>query len=318
MGNVGYAFSCEEISPNSLVEYAKRAEDNGFSFGFISDHFHPWTRRQAQSAFVWNVIGAISRETKNFVLATGVTCPLIRYHPAIVAQAAATSAAMMPGRFMLGLGTGENLNEHITGARWPGTDERLGMLEEAIEVIRLLWQGGNRNYHGKYYHVQDAQIFTLPDQLPPILVASSAEGSARLAGRLGDGLVSTQPLEEIVQTFNEAGGAGKPKYGQVTVCWAESQAEAKTIALDWWPNAALSGDLTIELPSPYHFEQACKLVDEEKVAQTVICGPDSQKHIQAIRKYFDAGFTHVYVHQVGDKQQRFMEFYRREVLPEFA
>jgi coenzyme F420-dependent glucose-6-phosphate dehydrogenase len=237
-------------------------------------------------------------------------------HPAIVAQAAATSACMMPGRFMLGLGTGEHLNEHITGERWPVSTERLRMLEEAIDVIRMLLKGGNHDHHGRYYTVEDAQLFTVPDRPPPILVASVGTGSAKVAAERADGLISTQPIRDVVKAFDSAGGSKKPKYGQVTVCWARSEEEAQRTALEIWPNGAVSG-VTTELPSPWYFEQASKDVDEKRIAENIVCGPDPKKHIAAIKEFFDAGFDHVYVHQVGPDQQGFMQFYNREILRQF-
>ena len=316
MARIGYSLSSEEFGPLELVDYAKRAEDMGFGFAFISDHFHPWTTRQGHSPFVWSVIGGIARATGKLALATGVTCPLIRMHPAIVAQAAATSACMMPGRFMLGLGTGENLNEHITGARWPVSTERLRMLKEAIDVIRMLLRGGNHDHHGRYYTVEDAQLFTVPDEPPPILVASVGTGSAKLAGECADGLVSTVPNREVVQAFDSAGGKNKPKYGQLTVCWARSEEQARRTALEIWPTAAVSG-VTTELPSPWYFEQVSKEVDEKRIAENVICGPDPAKHTGAIKEFFEAGFDHVYVHQIGPEQEGFMQFYNREILRQF-
>lgn len=311
---IGYSLSCEEHRPNDLVDYAAEAEQSGFSFALISDHFHPWTDTQGQSPFVWSVIGGIARATSTLRLGTGVTCPTVRIHPAIVAQAAATSASMMPGRFFLGVGSGENLNEHITAGRWPEADVRLEMLEEAVEVIRLLWEGGSKSHRGRHYEVENARIYTLPEEPAPIFVAAAGEKAARLAGRIGDGLVGVAP-GPVVGIFEDAGGSGKPKYGQVTVCYAESESEAKATALKWWPNAALEGELGQELPTPGHFEQATSWVDEDTIAEKIACGPDPQKHVEAIREFADAGYTHVYVHQVGPDQQKFFEFYQREVLP---
>src|SRR5919197_3799469 len=187
MPALGYALSSEEHPPNELVRYAGAAEEAGFGFALISDHFHPWIDKQGNSPFVWSVIGAIAHATQRLELGTGVTCPLMRIHPAIVAQAAATAAAMMPGRFFLGVGTGENLNEHILGHHWPPADERREMLEEAVEGIRLLWQGGQQNFRGAHYTVENARLYTLPNQPPPIMVAGAGPESAELAGRIGDG-----------------------------------------------------------------------------------------------------------------------------------
>ena len=317
MTQLGYALSSEEHAPNDLVRYARRAEEAGFSFALISDHYHPWIDKQGHSPFVWSVIGGIAQATSRLQLGTGVTCPTIRIHPAIIAQAAATAASMMPGRFFLGVGTGENLNEHIHGDRWPAYDIRSEMLDEAVEVIRLLWEGDTESFWGAYYTVENARIYTLPDELPPIMVAAGGEQSAELAGNIGDGLISTAPKAELVNTFRENGGKGKPCYGQLTVCWAESEAEARRTAYEIWPNAGLQGELTQELPTPAHFEQAVSTVREEDVTERVVCGPDPQKHLALIRKYVEAGFDHVYIHQVGPDQEGFFRFYQREILPKF-
>jgi G6PDH family F420-dependent oxidoreductase len=316
MAEIGYALSSEEHTPNDLVKHARRAEEVGFTFALISDHFHPWVDSQGHSPFVWSVIGAIAHATERLRLGTGVTCPLIRIHPAIIAQAAATAAAMMPGRFFLGLGTGENLNEHILGDRWPPYEVRREMFEEAVEIIRLLWQGGQQSYHGAYYTVENARLYTLPDQPPPIMLAAGGPQAAELAAQIGDGMIGTAPEEKVVKSFEQAGGAGKPRYGQITVCWAQSEAEARRTAYEIWPNAANQGELSQELPTPAHFEQAAKMVTEDQVAKTVICGPDPQRHVEAIRKYIDAGYDYVYVHQVGRDQEGFFKFYQQQVLPE--
>lgn len=317
MTEIGYALSSEEHRPNDLVRYAQRAEEAGFSFALISDHFHPWVDQQGHSPFVWSVIGGIAQATQRLRLGTGVTCPMIRIHPAIIAQAAATAAAMMPGRFFLGVGTGENLNEHILGDRWPPYEIRLDMLKEAVEVIRLLWQGGNQSYWGIYYTVEDARIYTLPEPLPPIMVAGSGPSSAEAAGYLGDGFISTSPKAELVQKFQEAGGENKPCYGQLTVCWAEDEAEAQRTAHRIWPNAGLTGELTQELRTPTHFEQAAKMVKEADIAEKVTCGPDPQRHLASLQKFIDAGYDYVYVHQIGPDQEGFFRFYQREILPKF-
>jgi G6PDH family F420-dependent oxidoreductase len=317
MTEIGYALSSEEHQPNDLVRYAQRAEEVGFSFALISDHFHPWIDQQGHSPFVWGVIGGIAQATQRLRLGTGVTCPLIRIHPAIIAQAAATAAAMMPDRFFLGVGTGENLNEHILGDRWPPYEIRMEMLEEAIEVLRLLWQGGNQSYWGEYYTVEDARIYTLPERLPPIMVAGSGPNSAEAAGYLGDGFISTSPKAELVQKFQEAGGENKPCYGQLTVCWAEDEAEARRTVHQIWPNAGLTGELTQELRTPAHFEQAAKMVKEEDIAEKVTCGPDPQHHLASLQKFIDAGYDYVYVHQIGPDQEGFFRFYQREILPKF-
>ncbi len=317
MPELGYALSSEEHPPNDLVRNARAAEEAGFTFGLISDHYHPWVDAQGHSPFVWSVIGGIAQATETFRLGTGVTCPTMRIHPAIIAQAAATSAAMMPGRFFLGLGTGENLNEHILGDHWPAPDERLELLEEAIEVIRLLWQGGVQTHRGKHYTVENARIYTLPEELPPIAIAAMKPQAAELAGRLGDAFVNVSPEREPLEQFEQAGGAGKPKYGQVTLCYAESEERAKQTAWEVWPNAAIEGALSQELPLPQHFEEALGTAGPDDLAETLVLGPDPEPYLEAIAEYEQAGYTHVYLHQVGRDQQSFIDFARRELLPAF-
>lgn len=315
MAEIGYALSSEEHRPNDLIHYAKRAEETGFRFALISDHYHPWIDKQGHSSFVWSVLGGIAQATERLRVGTGVTCPTIRYHPAIIAQAAATVAAMMPNRFFFGVGSGENVNEHITGERWPPVDIRQEMLVEAIDVIRSLWEGGSQSYYGRFYTVEDARLYTLPDTPPPIFVAAGGENSAELAGQAGDGLISTAPKAELVQAFAASGGQDKPCIGQLTVCWNQDEAEARRIAYEYWPTAALKGELSQELPLPEHFEQAAGIVTEDQVAQTVICGPDPERHIAGIRQFIDAGFNQVYIHQIGPDQEGFFQFYAREILP---
>jgi coenzyme F420-dependent glucose-6-phosphate dehydrogenase len=315
MTRIGYALSSEERSPAELAGAARSAEEAGFEFALVSDHYHPWLDRQGESPFVWSVIGAISQVTERLVVGTGVTCPTIRIHPAIVAQAAATSAALMPGRFFLGVGTGENLNEHVLGDRWPNADERLEMLEEAIDLIRQLWTGELVNHRGRHFTVDRARLYTLPEEPPPIAVAAAGLKAAELAGRVGDALISTAPDPEIVERFERAGGNGKPRYGQIHACWAESDKEAVETAYRCWPNAALVGELGQELPLPRYLEQAASTLSKEQVADKVVCGPDPQRHREAIDEFVDAGFDHVYIHQVGSDQEGFLRFYEREVLP---
>ncbi|MDX6601215.1 MAG: hypothetical protein QOF13_417 [Solirubrobacterales bacterium] len=315
MTAVGYTLSSEEFGARDLVAQAARAEQVSFEFALISDHFHPWIDRQGNSPFVWGVLGAISVATEKLELATGVTCPTTRIHPAIVAQAAATAAAQLRGRFSLGVGSGENLNEHILGDRWPPVAERQERLAEAIEVIRLLWQGELTTHRGRYYTVENARLYSLPDEPPPILVAVAGMRSAELAAELGDGMVGTAPVSETIERFRNGAGEGKPAYGQIHVCWAEGEEEARQTALEWWPNGAVSGSHFLELPLPMHFEEAAELVGEEEIGEKIVCGPDPQRHLEAIEEFVDAGYDHVYLHQVGPDQEGFFEFYEREVLP---
>jgi G6PDH family F420-dependent oxidoreductase len=312
---LGYSLSCEEHPPNDLVRFAKTAEDAGFSFALISDHFHPWIDAQGNSPFVWSVIGGIAQATERLRLGTGVTCPLIRIHPAIIAQAAATSAAMMDGRFFLGVGTGENLNEHVLGDRWPAPDERLEMLEEAVEVIRLLWQGGYQTHRGKHYTVEQARIYTLPEQLPEICVAAAQPNAAELAGRIGDGFIGVAPEADLVDKFERAGGKGKPRYGHLTVCWAAGEDEAKKTAHENWPNAGLEGPLNQELAIPAHFETVAAMVQPDDLAETLPLGPDPDRYLEAIKEFEGAGYDHVYIHQIGPDQNGFIEFAQHELMP---
>jgi G6PDH family F420-dependent oxidoreductase len=318
MTTLGYKLSSEEFGPRELVRFARLAEESGFQFALISDHFHPWTDAQGQSPFVWSVIGGLAEATSRLVVGTGVTCPTIRTHPAIIAQAAATSAVMLEGRFFLGVGTGENLNEHIVGARWPAADVRQAMLEEAIAVMRQLWLGGYQDHHGRFFTVENARIYTRPDTPPPIMVAAGGQKSAELAGRIGDGLVATAPSPALIERFEAAGGTGKPRYAELTVCWAKDEATARRTAHRQWPNAALASPLSTELPIPAHFESAAEALTEDVVAESVVCGPDSARHLEKIQQYAEAGFDHVCVHQVGPDQEGFLRFYAREIAPRLS
>lgn len=312
MTEFGYALSSEEHAPNDLVRYAQQAEAAGFSFAAISDHFHPWVDQQGHAPFVWSVLGAIAHATSSLRLGTGVTCPTVRIHPAIIAQAAATVTAMMPGRFFLGVGSGENLNEHILGDHWPPAPVRQEMLGEAVAVIRQLWEGGYQSFDGAYYTVENARIYTLPEEPPPIIVAAAGPSAATLAGAVGDGLWTVAPKAELIEKFAEAGGAG-PKYGQVTVCWAPDEDSAKKTAYEWWPNAGLGGELSQELPLPRHFEQAAELITPDDLAEKLPLGPDPDRHAEAIKAFVDAGYDHVYIHQVGPDQDGFFDFFQREL-----
>jgi coenzyme F420-dependent glucose-6-phosphate dehydrogenase len=315
---LGYSLSSEEHSPNDLVRFAQRAEQAGFSFALISDHYHPWTKRQGESPFAWSVIGAIAAVTKKIRIGTGVTCPTMRIHPAVVAQAAATAAVMMPQRFFLGVGAGENLNEHIIGQKWQPPAIRQDMLEEAVRVIRMLWEGGLKSHRGRYFTVENAQIFTLPPARPPIYVAAGGPKMAKLAANIGDGLITAGDEQPVIKAFNSAGGKKMPKFSQVTVCWAKTEKEARKTAHSWWPITVLAWPLLSELAIPDYFEAATESVTEDQVGESVVCGPDPEKHIAKIRSVAKAGANHVYVHQVGNDQEGFFRFYEREVLPEFG
>ena len=314
---VGYFLSCEEYGPLELLEQARMAEEAGFEALWISDHYHPWNDEQGESPFVWSVIGGLSQVTSRIPVYTAVTCPTIRIHPAIIAQAAATSAAMLPGRFGLGVGSGEALNEHIFGDAWPSTDVRLEMLEEAVEIIRLLWEGGTHSYDGRHYAVENARIYTLPDEPPPILVSGFGPKATQIAGRIGDGYMNVAPDADLLNLFRSSGGGEKPAHGAFKVCYGEDEAERRNTAHRIWPNEGLPGELAQVLPTPRHFEQATQLVTEDMIAEAIPCGPDPEPHRETIRQYEGAGYDEVYVQQIGGNTKAFFELYGKEILPEF-
>jgi coenzyme F420-dependent glucose-6-phosphate dehydrogenase len=311
----GYALSSEEHSPSDLVRNARAAEEAGFTFALISDHIHPWVDAQGHSGFVWGILGAIAQATERLRLGTGVTCPLIRIHPAIIAHAAATTACLMPGRFFLGVGTGENLNEHVLGAKWPAPDERLELLEEAVEVMRLLWQGDYQTHRGKHYTVENLRIFDVPDDGVKVAVAAMQPQAAELAGRIGDALINVAPKEKIIEQFEDGGGKGKPTYGQITVCYAKSKDAARKTAFDVWPNALVEGSASQELPLPKDFEQLVEGRDPDELDDTLTLGPDPEEYLEQIKEYDQAGYTHIYFHQIGPDQDGFLEFAKSEVFP---
>ncbi len=314
---VGYHLSSEELPPLEMLAHARRAEQAGFSFLTISDHFHPWTHRQGQSPFVWSVLGGVAAVTDRIEVGTAVTCPTTRIHPAIVAQAAATAAVMMPGRFFLGVGTGEALNEHILGDRWPSSGVRREMLAEAVEVIRLLWQGGSQSHFGRYYTIEQATIFTRPEEPPPIVVSGFGEHSIDLAARIGDGYLGLSPDPAAVERYRGGGGEG-PSYGKLDVALADSEQEARRLARETWPNSALQGELAQILPMPAHFEQATANVTEDQVAEAILCDQDPEAHIGRLREFDRAGYDRVVVQQVGVDQERLLRLYQDAVLPELA
>lgn len=314
MITLGYALSSEEHKPNNLIAHAQMAEHVGFKFLLISDHFHPWVPHQGNSSFVWSVLGGIAHATQRVSVGTGVTAPIMRIHPAIIAQAAATVADMMPGRFFLGIGTGEYLNEHIFGDAWPRIEVRQEMLAEAVQIIRELWKGEEYSHQGTYYTVRDARIYTLPEKLPPIYMAASGQESAELAAEISDGLISTAPKGELVETFEKAGGSGKPRYGMVKVCWAMSTEEARETVKHWWPTSAVSGVLHADLPTPKHFQDVVDVMGEPIVPEDTVLGPNPNPYLKAIQSYQENGFDHIYIHQVGPDQEGFLKFFKNELL----
>ena len=311
---IGCFLSCEEFGPLELVEQARRAEQAGFHALWISDHYHPWNDEQGHSPFVWSVIGALAQAT-NLPVTTAVTCPTVRIHPAVIAQAAATSAVMHEGRFQLGVGTGEALNEHILGDRWPEADVRLEMLEEAVEVIRLLWYGGQQSHHGRHYTVENARIYDLPAEPPPILVSGFGPKAIGVAARIGDGFCTTSPDKDAIDSYRSEGGNG-PVHAGTKVCFMDNEQQAMETVLRLWPNEGLPGELAQVLPTPSHFEQACELVTAEQIATPV--GPDLDKHVESLQQYADAGVDELFVQQIGPEQDAFFTTWARAVLPRFG
>lgn len=313
----GYTCSSEEFEASDLVRFAGAAEDSGFDFVTVSDHFHPWTRRQGHSPFAWSTIGAIAATTRRMTIGTGVTCPLIRTHPTVIAQAAATSYELSGGRFFLGVGTGEALNEHITGDRWPPIDVRREMLVEAITVMRRLWDGDTVDHEGDFYVVENARLFSAPSSPPPVICAAGGPNTAEVAAWCADGLWATSPSADLVEAYRAAGGAGEV-IGQLTVCWGEDRDRAIALAHEIWPNAGVPGQLSQDLPTWTHFEQAAQLVTCDRVAELIPCGNDVGAVVEAVGAFADAGFTAVHFHQVGPDQLGFLDGWQTALGAELA
>ena len=315
MTTFGYFLSCEEYTPSQLLDQARRAEQAGFEALWISDHFHPWNDEQGQSPFVWSIVGALS-QVCDLPVTTAVTCPTIRTHPAVIAQAAATSAVMHGGRFRLGVGSGEALNEHILGTAWPTADVRLEMLEESVDVMRRLWSGEFVSHRGRHYQVDTARIYTLPDEPPPIYVSAFGPKALEVAARIADGFITTSPDAEGLASFRERAGAGKPAQAGFKVSYAATTDEGARQAHRLWANSGLPGELAQVLPSPRHFEQASSLVTEEMTRSSVVCGNDASAHVEAFAPYLEAGFDEIYVANMGPHYQEMLAFYQSDVLPE--
>jgi len=310
---IGYFLSSEEYTPAELVEQAVLAERAGFEALWISDHFHPWNDEQGQGPFVWSVIGALSQACK-LPVTTAVACPTMRIHPAVIAQAAATAAVQLEGRFTLGVGTGEALNEHVLGDVWPSYDVRMEMLEEAVGLIRRLWEGDFVTTRGRHYEVSNARIYTRPDSPPPIYVSGFGPKAVEDLARFADGFMSTSPDAEAVSTFKELSG-GKPAQAGCKVSWADTEEEGIDVAHRLWANAGLPGELSQVLPSVRHIEQASSLVTRESTAESVVAGPDIAKHLEQLHEYRDAGYDEVYVANMGPHFREMIEAYGRDVLP---
>jgi G6PDH family F420-dependent oxidoreductase len=314
MVKYGLTLSSEEHPPQKLVQLASAAEAADFDFVSISDHFHPWISDQGHSPFVWSVLGAISQVTTDLEVGVGVSCPISRVHPAISAHAAATAACLLEGRFTWGVGSGENLNEHVLGDPWPPAEVRLEMLEEAIEVIRRLWDGESVTHRGRYYTVEDARIFDLPSESPPIVVSAFGEEAVKLAARAGDGLWITGLESEVVDLYHAEGGDG-PIWTQLSLCWDPDRAAAIDRAHRIWPNTALPGQLAQDLRTVLHFEQAVSLIGRDDIEAALPCGPDPEPIIDSIGRAAEMGIDHIYLHQIGDPMDGFLDFWREEVKP---
>lgn len=310
---IGYKLAAEAFGPRELVRQAVRAEAAGFDFVEMSDHFHPWLEAQGHSPFAWTVLGAIAARTERIGLATGVTCPTVRYHPAVVAQAAATLALLCGDRFVLGVGAGERLNEHVVGPGFPqSTQERHERLREALEIIRLLWQGGYRSYEGTHLRIEDARVFDLPERPPLVAVAAGGPEAARLAAELGDGLFATEERPSLVEHYRAAGGSG-PRYAEVPVAWAPDEGTAAEAARETSRWAVTGWKVMSELPNPVNFEAATRTVRTDDILRAFTCGPDPERYAAAVRRHLDAGFDRIVLMNAGPDPDGFLDFYAREL-----
>lgn len=316
MTTFGYFLSTEEYSPAEIIGQARAAEAAGFEALWISDHYHPWTKAQGESGFVWSLIGAIS-QVCDLPVTTAVTCPTIRVHPAVIAQAAATSAVLLgEGRFRLGVGSGEALNEHVLGDHWPPAPVRLEMLEEAVDVIRQLWTGDDVTHEGTYYTVENARVYTRPETPPEILVSGFGPIATDLAARIGDGYCTTSPDAELVERFRSKAKKGATTQVGFKTAWADSEDEGVRLAHEIWPNSGLPGELAQILPTVEHFEQASTLVTEDAIRESITAGKDVAAHVKAYAPYLEAGFDEIYIANMGPHWQQMIEVYGAEVLPQ--
>lgn len=317
MAEIGYFLSAEEHTGPELVRAAVAAERAGFRHASISDHFHPWLPEQGQSPFVWSVLGAIAQATADLVVTTAVVCPTIRVHPVINAQAAATTAQLFGGRFRFGIGSGELLNEHVVGARWPAVETRLEMLEEAMGIIRRLWSGETVDHHGRHYLVENARLWTLPGSPPPVLMSAFGPKAIDVAARVADGYYGAWAPKDLIRQYREKGGEG-PAVGELKVCYDEDEERAAATAHRQWRHELVPGQSSQELPTTTLFAQSAAIVTREMVKDRYVCGPDPERHLSAIQRYVDAGYDEVHVLQMGSNQQGMIDFYQREILPQFA
>lgn len=311
---LGYKLMAEQHGPTTLLRNGKRAEEAGFDFAAISDHFSPWIEEQGHAPFAFSVLGALAAATSRIGLMTAVTCPIMRYHPAIVAQAAATLALLANGRFVLGLGAGERLNEHVTGEGWPGVRERHERLSEALDIVQGLLKGDLTHYRGQYFRLDDARLYDRPERKPQVVLAAAGPVAARLAGEKADALITTSPEAELIEAYGAAGGKG-PRYAEVTLCYAAREEEAKKTAHRYHRWTALGGPVSPELPDTRAFAAASKNISPEQVAEIVACGPSPDRHMEMIERYLKAGYDHLILTQVGPEQDAFLDFFARELAP---
>jgi G6PDH family F420-dependent oxidoreductase len=316
MTQFGYTAMCEQTPVRQLVTDLVSAEAAGFDFSVMSDHYFPWIEEQGHSGYAWSVLGAAAQATEHLPLMTFVTCPTFRYHPAVVAQKAATMAVLSEGRFSLGIGAGENLNEHVIGAGWPLARVRHERLDEAVQIIRGLFRGDYFNFSGKHYTVERAKLFDLPERPVQIAIALSGPSSVKLAAARGDAMVATEPEGDLVAAFRDAAGEEKPRYGQLPICYDTDEARARANALRLWRWGTSGWHVMAELPEPRSFEAASRSVTEDDITKLIPCGPDVETHVAAAKKWVDAGFTHLALVQVGAHTQRtFVNWAERELLP---
>jgi G6PDH family F420-dependent oxidoreductase len=316
MPSFGYTVMGEQAGPKQLVRDAIRAEEAGFDFIAASDHYFPCLAEQGHSPYVWSVLGAIAHATERIELMTYVTCPTMRYHPTVVAQKAATVQLLSDGRFMLGIGAGENLNEHIMGRGWPGVDVRHEMLRDALEIIRPLLAGKTVTYRGQHLQAEAARLWDVPPDAPSIGVAVSGPRSCEVAGRYADVMIAVQPSRQLGELFEAAGGTGKRRVGQIAVSFDPDVDAARKRALEQFRWFGGGWKVMAELPGPKNFDAASRFVREEDVARGIPCGPDVDAHVRAVRRFVDAGFTDVALVQVGGAQQdQFIDWATSDLLP---
>lgn len=311
MVKLGYGLSCQAHPPHDMVRYIQLAETAGFSFALLTDAAHAGIRQQESSAFVWSIVGAIAQATSRLPLGVQVRCAPMPLPPAILAQAAATAAALLSRRFFLCMETGETRHDYLFGRSTARPDSRLSSLEEAVQVLRLLWQGGPQQHWGQYYPVASVCLAPPAGEKVAILIAAELECTARLAGRLGDGFVGTAPREELLAAFQAAGGAHKPRYGKLAVCWTADERCASDLARQWWTDTVRDAASDLALPAA----ALDTIAQVSAETATVVCGPDPGRHLAAIHAFAAAGYDHVYIEQVGTDQKGCLQFYQQEILP---